>query len=54
MISDAAVCTIFESFIFTSIPRTVSLSEGRCLYYPVYPPDKNAEAVIDWLTAHPI
>jgi peroxiredoxin len=35
---------------------TLVLRDSRIehVFYPVYPPDKNAEAVIDWLTAHPI
>ena len=35
---------------------TLVLRDGRIehVFYPVFPPDKNAETVIAWLTAHPI
>ena len=35
---------------------TLVLRDGRIehVIYPVFPPDKNAETVIAWLTAHPI
>ena len=35
---------------------TLVFRDGRIehVFYPVFPPDKNAETVIAWLTAHPI
>ena len=35
---------------------TLILRDGRIehVFYPVFPPDENAESVIAWLTAHPI
>ncbi len=35
---------------------TLVLRDGRIehVFYPVFPPDENAETVIAWLTAHPI
>jgi peroxiredoxin len=31
------------------------IRDGRIekLFYPVFPPDRNAEAVIEWLRVHP-
>ena len=35
---------------------TLVLRDGKVehVFYPVFPPDKNAETVISWLTAHPL
>jgi peroxiredoxin len=40
----------------TLIKRTtLILRDGRIekVFYPVFPPDRNAEEVIDWLVRHP-
>jgi hypothetical protein len=43
--------TTGESPFFTRSSR-----DGRIehVFYPVFPPDKNAETVIAWLTTHPV
>lgn len=35
---------------------TLILRDGRIehVFYPVFPPDRNAEAVLEWLRAHPV
>ena len=48
---------LFEWDAMTLIKRlTLVLRDGRIehVFYPVFPPDKNPETVIAWLTAHPI
>jgi peroxiredoxin len=48
---------LFEWHGKTLIKRlTLVLRSGRVehVFYPVFPPDKNAETVIAWLTAHPV
>jgi peroxiredoxin len=34
---------------------TLIIREGVIahVFYPVFPPDRNAQEVVDWLTAHP-
>lgn len=46
----------FEAASMTLIKRlTMILNDGRIekVFYPVFPPDRNAEEVIGWLEAHP-
>ncbi len=48
---------LFEWDGKTLIKRlTMVLRDGRIehVFYPVFPPDKNAETVIAWLTTHPV
>jgi peroxiredoxin len=35
---------------------TLILRDGRVerVFYPVFPPDRNAQDVLDWLAAHPL
>ena len=48
---------LFEWDGKTLIKRLTLILRGGLIehvFYPVFPPDKNAEIVIAWLTAHPI
>jgi peroxiredoxin len=63
LLSDAALTLaralrlpMFEVEGMTLIKRlTLIVSSGRIekVFYPVFPPDKNAAEVIAWLAAHP-
>ncbi|MDP9367370.1 MAG: peroxiredoxin [Chloroflexota bacterium] len=47
----------FEIAGMTLIKRlTLVIRDGRVekVFYPVFPPDKNAETVLEWLSQHPV
>jgi len=46
----------FEAGGLTLLKRlTLVIDDGRitAVFYPVFPPDRSAQAVVDWLRAHP-